>query len=81
MEDQSISPPWNFFSEEFLTKLVSLMKPDSSYLAMNVLYYDEEAQKRVFDTFKQTVLPKVDKMQYLVSENWTNKLFVMTKDK
>ena len=80
MEDQSISPPWNFFSEEYLSKLVSLMNPECSYLAMNILYYDLDSKSRVFDTLKQHVLPKVDKVSYLESENWTNKVFIMSKD-
>lgn len=79
MDDQTISPPWNFFSEEYLSKLVSLMNPKSSYLAMNVLYYDEESKTRVFDSLKQHVVPNVDQISYLESQNWTNKVFIMSK--
>jgi hypothetical protein len=81
MEDQTISPPWNFFSELFLTKLVSLLDDEASYMAMNVLYYDEESKKKVIEALKTHVRSKVDKMALLEVEDWTNKVFVMAKDK
>ena len=80
MEDQTISPPWNFFSEEFLTKLVSLLEDQASYLAMNILYYDEASKKRVFESLKSHIRPKVDKISFLEMEDWSNKLFVATRD-
>lgn len=80
MDDQTISPPWNFFEQEFLSKLVSLLESEAGYMAMNVLYYDEDSKKRVFEAMKTHVRPKVDKMSFLEVEDWNNKVFIMSRD-
>ena len=79
-EDQTISPPWNFMSVEFLAKLLSLSYPDSSYVTMNVLYYDAETKGKVMDIFRQ-VKSKVSSLYFAEIEGWTNKVFMMANDK
>lgn len=64
-----------------MTKLVSLLSDEASYMAMNVLYYDEESKKKVFEAIKTHVKDKVDKIAFLEVEDWSNKVFVMSKDK
>ena len=78
-EDQSISPPWNFLSEEYLHKLSSLLS-ETGYLALNVLYYNNDTKDKVFNSFKTHLKNKFDKMQYLEIEDWSNKVFVMSRD-
>jgi len=78
-EDQSISPPWNFLSKEYLEKLSSLLA-DTGYLAMNVLYYSNETKEKVFDAFNTHLKNKFDKLNYLEIEDWTNRVFVMSRD-
>ena len=80
MDDQNISPPWNFFSEEYLAKLLALLDPKTGYLAMNVLYYDEESKLKVHEAFKNHIKGKVDKMAMLEFEGWSNKVFVFSRD-
>lgn len=63
-----------------MTKLVSLANPESSYIAMNVLYYDEETKSKVMKTFKENVRNKVDSLFYAEIEGWTNKVFIFAKD-
>lgn len=79
-EDQSISPPWNFLSAEFLGKLTSLANPESSFMCMNVLYYDNETKTKVFDAFNKHVKPNVSTLAMLEVEGWTNKVFVFARD-
>ena len=76
-EDQSISPPWNFLSDEFLQKLIGMME-EESYLCMNVLYYDSETEQKVKTTF-QTNTKNHGDLSFLQVEDWTNKLFCIAK--
>jgi spermidine synthase len=50
-EDKSISPPWKFLETEFLQKVADLAASESSYLAFNVLYYNDASRKRVMKNF------------------------------
>jgi hypothetical protein len=49
-------------------------------MAMNVLYYDVESKEKVFDALKKHVRSKVDKISMLDIQDWSNKVFVMSKD-
>ena len=50
-DDLKISPPWKFLETEFLQKIVDLAN-DNALIALNILYYSNEAKKRVFDNIK-----------------------------
>ena len=63
-----------------MTKLVSLANPESSYIAMNVLYYDEETQSKVMKKFNDHVKTNVDSLYFAEIEGWTNKVFMFAKD-
>ena len=79
-DDLSISPPWPFFSQEFFDGLLKHAHPERFYIAMNVLYYDEETKQKVFARMSEGLSGKVDNLAYLEVEEGANKVFVFTKD-
>ena len=77
-EDKSISPPWKFLEAEFMTKLASLAADGTSYLALNILYYDEEAKQRAHKLMQQ--VPGFSSVALFEAEESTNKVFLLSRD-
>jgi hypothetical protein len=74
-EDKNISPPWKFLETDFLQKLCELGS-DSCLIVLNILYYSEDAKKRVFDNILS--LKNIDKKCMFESED-NNKVFFLVK--
>ena len=76
-EDKSISPPWKFLETPFLQKVCDLANPANAYIALNVIYYNEEAKKRVCENI--TNLQDVDHKLYAQVEESSNKLCLLSR--
>ena len=77
-DDTSISPPWKFQDAAFLQKLNDLANPDTAYLTFNILWYSEDAKKRVFENFNSVSNMQCKKL--IEIEDGNNRVFILSRN-
>ena len=76
-DDTSISPPWKFLDTEFIQKLSDLANPKTAYLTFNILYYTEDAKKRVFENFN--LVKNIECSRIIEIEDGNNRVIMLER--
>lgn len=77
-DDTSISPPWKFLDTEFIQKLSDLANPKTAYLTFNILYYTEDAKKRVFENFN--LVKNIECSRIIEIEDGNNRVVMLARN-